>query len=165
MRKFEIFTDGSSILDPRITVGGYAAHITNLETKTTKMISGGVMGKDATIGRMELMAAVQGILNIPYPNRKADILIRPDSMYVVNSINTWIYTWSKNNWKKTTGDTVAHLDLMIQLHMLAQFHSISAQHVKGHSGHPLNELCDQEAYKQAKALLDADTLFRSQKGK
>ena len=154
MRSFEIFTDGSSILSPYLKVGGYAAHITDQQTQKTKMVSGGIFGELATIGRMELNAAVQGILNIPYPNRKAKILVRPDSMYVVNSINTWIKQWHKNDWKNAAGEPIKHVDLMMQLHGLLKVHVIKAEHIKGHSGHPLNELCDKEAYSKASKILE-----------
>jgi ribonuclease HI len=56
--------------------------------------------------------------------------------------------WKKNNWRRKSGsrwEEVKNADLWKELDSLQSIHKISFHHIKGHSGHPENERCDQLA--------------------
>jgi len=55
--------------------------------------------------------------------------------------------WKKNNWKNSQKQSVKNKDLWIQLDKLNEQHDVNWHWVKGHSGHPQNELADQLANK------------------
>ena len=41
-----------------------------------------------------------------------DVTIYSDSRYAVNCMNEWIYKWSRNGWKNSTGAEVVNRDLI-----------------------------------------------------
>ena len=93
---------------------------------------------------MELMAAIQGLKAL---NENCIVHLTTDSKYVMDGINSWIMNWKKNNWKNSQKQSVKNKDLWIQLDKLNEQHDVNWHWVKGHSGHPQNELADQLANK------------------
>ena len=57
-------------------------------------------------------------------------------------MTTWIHNWKKKDWKGSTGKPVMNEMLWKQLDELCQLHDVEFIKVKGHSGHPLNDLAD-----------------------
>jgi ribonuclease HI len=53
--------------------------------------------------------------------------------------------WQANNWRTSTKQPVKNIDLWQQLILAAQPHQVDWQWIKGHAGHPGNELADQLA--------------------
>lgn len=58
---------------------------------------------NVTNNQMELKAFLKTfeVLNTKYKNQEATIY--SDSSYCINILSTWIYAWSKNNWKNSKG--------------------------------------------------------------
>ena len=54
-----------------------------------------------------------------------------------------------NNWRTAAKKPVANKELWEQLDALCQMHQTSWEWVKGHSGHPMNERCDELASNEA----------------
>jgi ribonuclease HI len=67
-----------------------------------------------------------------------------DSEYLRNGITKWIHAWKRKKWK-IGQKSVKNADLWQQLDAAAAPHKITWKWVRGHSGNPLNELCDQLA--------------------
>lgn len=147
MKQIDIYTDGSCLGNPG--PGGYGAVIKFKQH--TKEISQGF--KHTTNNRMELLAAVEALNTL---NETCQVTLTTDSQYVKNGINQWIFNWKKNGWKTSDRKPVKNADIWKQLdHAVAQ-HKVTWKWVKGHSGHPENERCDELARNAAesKDLLD-----------
>ena len=77
------------------------------------------------------------------------MILTTDSQYVKNGINQWIHNWRKNGWKTSNKKPVKNADLWQALDVAVQPHTIDWRWVKGHSGHPENERCDDLAREAA----------------
>ena len=75
-------------------------------------------------------------------NTKGGLQIWTDSSYVKNGITTWIHGWKKKGWKTAAGKPVKNQDLWMELDQLRVGREVDWQWVKGHSGHPGNEMAD-----------------------
>lgn len=138
----EIFTDGACSGNPG--PGGWGAvlrydshekHLSGSEPHTTN-------------NRMELMAAISALASLKRP---CHVHLTTDSLYVKNGITKWIEKWQVNNWKGSNGH-VKNRDLWEQLIELTKRHQVEWHWVKGHSGHPENELADELAQRAIKEL-------------
>ncbi len=140
-----IYTDGACKGNPG--VGGWGALLAYGEHE--KAICGGE--HDTTNNRMELMAAIKALELLKRPCK---IELWTDSTYVKKGISEWIFAWKKNNWKNAAKKPVVNKDLWQKLDQLAQKHEISWHWVKGHAGHPGNEIADQLANKGIEELIN-----------
>lgn len=131
--KFILYTDGACRGNPGL--GGWGVSICNAEHQEQHACYGGEA--HTTNNRMELTAAIQGILACP---ADAEICIFTDSAYVQKGITEWIVGWKKKQWKD-----VKNPDLWQQLDALCQQRQIEWQWIKGHAGHAGNERADQLA--------------------
>jgi ribonuclease HI len=95
-----------------------------------------------TNNRMELCGVIAALGNIP-EGSKARVLT--DSQYVQKGISEWIVGWKKKNWINAQKEPVKNKDLWVALDALAASRSVAWEWVKGHSGHPGNEMADQLA--------------------
>ena len=95
---------------------------------------------DTTNNRMELIATIEAL-----KNTQGGLQIWTDSSYVKNGITTWIHGWKKKGWKTAAGKPVKNQDLWMELDQLRQGREVDWQWVKGHSGHPGNEMADELA--------------------
>ena len=138
MKTVNIYTDGACRGNPGI--GGWGVLI-EYEDFNKELFGG---EKHTTNNRMELMAAIQGLKAL---NENCIVRLTTDSKYVMDGINSWIMNWKKNNWKNSQKQSVKNKDLWIQLDKLNEQHDVNWHWVKGHSGHPQNELADQLANK------------------
>lgn len=129
----EIFTDGACRGNPG--PGGWGALLRWGETE--KHLYGGE--KLTTNNRMELTAAIAALQALKKPCR---VILTTDSQYVRKGITEWILNWKKRNWQTAAKQAVKNADLWQQLDAQAQRHEIQWHWVKGHSGHPENELAD-----------------------
>lgn len=94
---------------------------------------------------MELTAVIKGLESL---SRSVAVKIVTDSQYVKNAYTQgWMENWKKNNWKTRNKDDVKNKDLWLILDDLIIKHKVIWEWVKGHSGHPMNELCDELARK------------------
>lgn len=100
-------------------------------------------GEPATTNnRMELTAVIKGLEALKKPCR---VKITTDSKYVLNGITEWMANWKQRNWKTANKKPVLNVELWQELDALVGQHQIEWEWVKGHSGHPENELADQLA--------------------
>ena len=101
---------------------------------------------DVTNNQMELKAFLKTfeLLNTKYKNQKATIY--SDSAYCINILTSWIYSWSKNDWKNNKGRTVKNLDIILSLYKYYNINffinQINIVKVDGHKGIIGNELSD-----------------------
>lgn len=97
---------------------------------------------DTTNNREELKAIIAVLKNITTIKGKYEFIIYSDSAYAVNTCNTWIWNWQKNNWYRTKNSQVKNLDLILELYDLLQKTKVTIKKCDGHSGVLENELCD-----------------------
>ncbi|OUR94888.1 ribonuclease HI [Halobacteriovorax marinus] len=102
-----------------------------------------------TNNRMEMMGAIEAfkaILNEEFSADETTVLLYSDSKYVVDGLKSWMKGWKKRGWKKADKKTPENVDLWQELDEVVQnFKNVKYFWVKGHAGHPQNELCDQLA--------------------
>ena len=106
--------------------------------------------QDTTNNRMELTAAIRALESL---TRQCDVILTTDSKYVKDGISSWLKNWKKNNWKTASKSPVKNADLWKQLDSQAQQHKVRWEWVKGHAGHPENELADQLANRAIDEML------------
>ena len=97
---------------------------------------------ETTNNRMELTAVIRGLQGL---KRASKVRVVTDSQYVKNGITQWIHNWKRNGWKTAAKKPVKNADLWQQLDEEVGKHQIEWRWVKGHSGHPENELADELA--------------------
>jgi ribonuclease HI len=61
----------------------------------------------------------------------------------------WARRWQQNDWKRNKHDMALNIDLWEQLLHLLDKHDVEFRWVKGHAGHPENEICDRLAVQAA----------------
>ncbi len=137
-----LFTDGACSGNPG--PGGWGA-ILRLG-KNEKHMSGGE--RNTTNNRMELTAVISGLSALKRP---CEVNVISDSKYVCDSVTKgWVYSWKKKNWKKSNGKPALNPDLWDKLLLLLETHKVTFTWIKGHAGHPENELCDKMAVEESK---------------
>ena len=137
----EIFTDGACSGNPG--PGGWGAVLRYGDKE--KHIYGGE--KETTNNRMELMAAIEGLAILKRPCK---VKLTTDSQYVRKGITEWLAGWKRKNWMTASKKPVKNVDLWKRLEAEAAKHDVEWRWVKGHSGHPDNEMADELARKGAK---------------
>ena len=141
MKQVEIFTDGACSGNPG--PGGWGAILRYNEHE--KEISGGEAV--TTNNRMELTAVISALKALKEP---CEVTLTTDSKYVCDSVvRGWVYSWQKNNWRKSDKKPALNVDLWEQLLELLEKHNVTFNWVKGHAGHPENERCDKLAVEQS----------------
>ena len=131
-----IYTDGACKGNPGI--GGWGVLLCYGDQRKT------LNGAEAmtTNNRMELTAAIAALRAVKRP---CPIVLTTDSNYVKNGITQWLSGWKRNGWKTADKKAVKNVDLWQELDALGGQHQIEWQWIKGHSGHPGNEMADQLA--------------------
>lgn len=144
MKVIHIYTDGACRGNPGpggwgaiLRHGQHEKHLFGAQTHTTN-------------NRMELMAAIEAIAAIKEP---CQIELTTDSQYLRKGISEWIHQWKKNRWRTASKQPVKNQDLWETLDRLIQSHQIQWHWIKGHSGHPENELADSLANRAIDELL------------
>lgn len=132
----EIFTDGACRGNPG--PGGWAALLRYGDRE--KVISGAE--PHTTNNRMELLAAIEALESLKRPSR---VSLTTDSQYLRQGVQQWMANWKRNGWRTSQKQAVKNRDLWERLDVLAARHDVTWHWVKGHSGHPENEIADSEA--------------------
>ena len=132
----ELYTDGACRGNPG--QGGWGALIRYGSIE--KKIFGGE-GR-TTNNRMELVAVIKGLEALTH---SCKVRITTDSKYVLTGASEWMVNWKKRNWLTSSKKPVLNMELWQRLDELLQEHEIEWEWVKGHSGHPENEIADQLA--------------------
>lgn len=135
-----IHTDGSCRNNGSdFAQGGWAAVLENGHEQLR--ISGSE--QPTTNNRMELMALIEGVKAIRREHACARAFT--DSKYVQKGCTEWLEGWKRNGWKRSDKKPVQNADLWQELDALIQRHNIEFHWVRGHNGHPMNELADRLA--------------------
>lgn len=143
----EIFTDGACKGNPG--PGGWGAL---LRYKGQERQLRGALPA-TTNNRMELLAVIHALEVLTRP---CAVRVTTDSQYVKNGITQWIHGWKGRGWLTADRQPVKNADLWRQLDALAAQHEVRWHWVRGHNGHPENEIADRLANEAIKELLVHD---------
>lgn len=133
-KEVTIYCDGACSGNPG--PGGWGCVLVYKGNK--KEISG--FDPDTTNNRMELTAAMQGLLVL---KERCKVNIYTDSAYIHNAFEKgWIISWQQNGWLTAQKKPVENQDLWKAILNLTKDHMVRWHKVKGHSGDELNERCD-----------------------
>ena len=144
----EMFTDGACRGNPG--KGGWGVLLRFGEAE--KELFGGEAF--TTNNQMELMAVIMGLEAL---KKSCRVVITTDSKYVLSGITEWMPNRKKRNWKTASKKPVLNSELWRRLDALASQHEIRWQWVKGHSGHPENEIADQLANRGIDELIATES--------
>lgn len=139
-KRVNIYTDGSCLNNPG--TGGYCALLKYPNGKTKEVLGA---ESDTTNNRMELKAVIEGLKGLPEGHYSVTVV--SDSQITVKGINEWLYNWIAQDFKKTKNS-----DLWREFIEVSKSYTVTAEWVRGHNGHPENELCDRLAREQAEKL-------------
>lgn len=130
-----IITDGSA--DNKSGSGGWSA-IVRSATSLVEIVG---WAQDTTSNRMELTAAIYGLQSVMEPS---DITVITDSAYLLNTMQKhWYKRWLREDPKN--GNVRPNMDLWYCLIGLSNYHNVTWEKVKGHSGDYWNERADRLA--------------------
>ena len=133
----DLYTDGACSGNPG--PGGWGVLLRSGAHE--KQMSGGE--RVTTNNRMELTAVIEGLSAL---KRKCEVTLYTDSQYVANGITKgWAEAWQRNGWIKSDKRPALTADLWERLLALLDEHAVEIVWVRGHAGHPENELCDRLA--------------------
>ena len=143
-----IYTDGACSGNPGI--GGWGVVILE-NNKDDIFLNGG--NNYTTNNKMELLGVINGLKILGQKLNEQGmsiasikVLVVTDSKYVIDGITKWVPGWKARGWKKADKKTPENVELWKQLDLLKdRVGELDFEWVKGHSGHPQNEHCDQMA--------------------
>jgi ribonuclease HI len=133
MKDVVAFTDGACRGNPG--PGGWGVVLRSGDSE--RLLKGGE--PDTTNNRMELTAAIEALGALKESCR---VKLYTDSKYVQNGITEWLPNWVRRGWRTAGKKPVRNQDLWQRLSALAGAHQVEWHWVKGHAGHPGNELAD-----------------------
>ena len=141
MSLVQLFTDGACRGNPG--PGGWAFLLKHPATGAEKEVAGGDAA--TTNNRMELQAVIEGLRAL---TRRSEVEVITDSVYVAKGASEWMPGWKANGWQRREGKSfkpVKNVELWQDMDELLGRHDVRFTVVKGHSGHPENERCDELA--------------------
>ena len=131
--KVTIYTDGAASGNPG--PGGYG--VVMEAGKHRRELWGGF--RRTTNNRMELLAVITALESLKKPGM--EVLVVSDSKYVIDSVEQgWVFGWEKKDFAKKKNP-----DLWKRFLVIYRQHHVKFQWIRGHNGHPQNELCDRLA--------------------
>jgi ribonuclease HI len=145
-----IYTDGAASGNPG--PGGYGVVLES--GRHRKELWGGF--RMTTNNRMELLAVIVGLEAFKQPGMHVTVV--SDSKYVVDAVEKgWVFQWEKKGFAKKKNP-----DLWKRFLKIFRQHHVRFQWIRGHNGHPQNELCDKLAVAASKqAVLEADEAYEN----
>lgn len=101
-----------------------------------------------TNNRMEMTAMIVALRDAATAG--GQVVIRADSEYVIKGLTEWMPGWKARGWRNASGKPVVNRDLWEEMSAArAEAEAAGAlvvmEHVRGHSGDPGNEACDELA--------------------
>lgn len=148
-RHYVLATDGACKGNPG--TGGWGAVLQlrdGAEVLRQRVLAGRGEIMISTNNQMELTAAIRGldalVEDIP-------TIVLSDSEYVVLGMTGRLEKWRSNGWKSSNGP-VKNRAMWEQLDTVSRPKKISWVWVKGHNGHPLNEIADIAANNAARGM-------------
>ena len=138
MKVVEAFTDGACKGNPG--PGGLGV-LLRMDNQSREIFG----GEGATTNnRMELTAAIEALAAL---KEACTVELTTDSTYVKDGVTRWMENWERNGWRTAAKKPVKNQDLWQALKAQVARHEVNWHWVKGHSGHPENELADMLANK------------------
>ena len=138
MKVVEAFTDGACKGNPG--PGGWGV-LLRMDNQSREIFG----GEGATTNnRMELTAAIEALAAL---KEACTVELTTDSTYVKDGVTRWMDNWERNGWRTAAKKPVKNQDLWQALKAQVARHEVNWHWVKGHSGHPENELADMLANK------------------
>ena len=138
MKVVEAFTDGACKGNPG--PGGWGV-LLRMDNQSREIFG----GEGATTNnRMELTAAIEALAAL---KEACTVELTTDSTYVKDGVTRWMENWERNGWRTAPKKPVKNQDLWQALKAQVARHEVNWHWVKGHSGHPENELADMLANK------------------
>jgi len=138
MKVVEAFTDGACKGNPG--PGGWGV-LLRMDNQSREIFG----GEGATTNnRMELTAAIEALAAL---KEACTVELTTDSTYVKDGVTRWMENWERNGWRTAAKKPVKNPDLWQALKAQVARHEVNWHWVKGHSGHPENELADMLANK------------------
>jgi ribonuclease HI len=150
----DIFTDGSSLGPPR--AGGIGIRFVHIDSSSQEQTQDiplpGYRG--ATNNQMELKACITGLeeaARLGLAAGVSKIVIRTDSLYIVNNYRKAMFEWPRTRWLTRSGAPVLNADLWKELvkEMKNAGVRVEIEWVRGHSKSPHNRAADKMARKSA----------------
>lgn len=133
-----LYTDGACSGNPG--PGGWAFVLRHPASGKEIQRSGGEAA--TTNNRMELMAVIRGLEALTRPSA---VELYSDSQYVLKGLKEWLAGWKTKGWKTANKQPVKNQDLWMELDALKAKHAVTFHWIRGHTGHPENERCDELA--------------------
>jgi len=158
--RFVAFTDGSSLVNPGGPGGTGFVVLDRARLAVrfggTRWVEDGPSG--VTNNRMELRAMLDAFHGLP-DGETVDA--RSDSRYVIDSLSKWIHGWRRKGWRTASGGPVLNRDIIEELAAREASLRVGYTWVRGHVGHPVNEICDALAAATARGQAgpDEDAVF------
>ena len=148
-----VYTDGSAIGNPG--PGGYGVVIQKHPDGPAKELSGS--SRHTTNNRMEMTAVIKALEALQ--GNASPVVVHSDSRYVVDALTKkWAAGWEKRGWIRSNGQPALNPDLWKQLLTLVRALDVRFVWVRGHSGNPLNERCDELANTAARQQGNLDNM-------
>ncbi len=149
-----IYSDGGAIGNPG--PGGFGV-VVEVDGRSMKLSKG---YRRTTNNRMELLGVIAGLESTAEIAKGRRTEVVTDSRYVVDGMSKgWAKRWRANGWRRNRqGDMALNPDLWGRLLDAVDSRDVSFTWVKGHSGHPQNELCD-AMVGEASKLPDSEKLI------
>ena len=149
--RFLAFADGSSLCNPG---GPGGTGFVVVDREAGRLRFGGKRYVDdgphaVTNNRMELRAVMEALEDLP---EGTSVEVVSDSRYVVDALSRWVHGWRRKGWRTAAGEPVLNRDLIECLDARSRELSVRYAWVRGHDGHPVNELCDALAQSAARAV-------------
>jgi len=135
-----IYSDGACRGNPG--PGSYGLYV---EGSTGEVFKDSEAYNLTTNNKMELLGIIKG-LEFAKSKQVKNVLVVTDSKYAINGMESWVAGWKSRGWKKADKKTPENVDMWQILDSFkTDFDNLKFEWVKGHSGHPQNEFCDQLA--------------------
>lgn len=146
---YAIFADGACRGNPG--PGAWATMIQDSKGEVILKSSG--VDVPTTNNKMELEGVIRGLKGLiekwideGVSDRESPVFVYSDSKYVTEGIEKWVVGWKARGWKKADNKEPENILLWKELDQLkSRFNHISFFWIKGHAGHPQNEMCDKLA--------------------
>lgn len=153
--RFVAFTDRSALVNPG---GPGGTGFVVLDCSSSALRFGGSRWVEdgtyaVTNNRMELRAVQEALHGLPDGET---VEVRSDSRYVVDALSKWIHGWRRKGWLTAAGQPVLNRDLIEALWTRATALRARFTWVRGHNGHPVNEICDALALAAARGQAGPD---------
>lgn len=142
-RRLEIYSDGGGETGSTAAAACIVRSVTGEETRLVAFLGGATNNESEILGGLLGFSIHKKLHAGVASSSEQPLLWVSDSDYTLKSASIYISGWQKNGWKTASKQPVKNQGLWrLYLELRGGF-AITFQHVRGHAGHPENELCDE----------------------